>query len=115
MSAALIMEPHTQEEGGDTAHARRAQNILKQKVVSDLLKDQVETEDFSEQVFLPEETSWRVQSITPDSGTDISITIPGLFSYFYYLMVCRCILLRERDLGLQGDDVQQRSQELGRD
>jgi len=66
MSAALIMEPHQQEEGEDSAHARRAQNILKQKVVSDLLKEQLET-DYSQQVFLPEETSWRVQSITPDS------------------------------------------------
>ena len=88
MSAALIMEPHTQEEGGDTAHARRAQNILKQKVVSDLLKDHVETEDFSEQVFLPEETSWRVQSITPDSGTDISITIPGLIISWFADVFC---------------------------
>ena len=79
MSAALIMEPHTQEEGGDTAHARRAQNILKQKVVSDQLKEQVET-DFSEQVFLPEDSSWRVQSVTPDSGlTSWQVTVFRVF------------------------------------
>ena len=78
MAAALIMEPpHQQEEGEDSAHARRAQNILKQKVVSDQLKEQVET-DFSEQVFLPEESSWRVQSVTPDSGlTSSHYTVPG--------------------------------------
>ena len=73
MSAALIMEPHQQQEqeGEGSAHARRAQNILKQKVVSDKLKEQVET-GFTEQVFLPEESSWRVQSVTPDSGVTSS-------------------------------------------
>ena len=61
MAAALIMEPpHQQEEGEDSAHARRAQNILKQKVVSDQLKEQVEN-DFSEQVFLPEDSSWSLR------------------------------------------------------
>ena len=84
MSAALIMEPHQQQEqeGEGSAHARRAQNILKQKVVSDQLKEQVET-DFTEQVFLPEESSWRVQSVTPDSGVTSShhhITHHTLFS-----------------------------------
>ena len=94
MSAALLMDPHQQEEGGDSAHTRRAQNILKQKEVSDLLKEQVES-DYSEHVFLPEQTSWRVQSITPDSGTDI-INISYLPNYD--LLICRCVLLRERSL-----------------
>ena len=94
MSAALLMDPHQQEEGGDSAHTRRAQNILKQKEVSDLLKEQVES-DYSEHVFLPEQTSWRVQSITPDSGTDI-INIACLPNY--NLLICRCVLLRERSL-----------------
>ena len=82
MSAALLMDPHQQEEGGDSAHTRRAQNILKQKEVSDLLKEQVES-DYSEHVFLPEQTSWRVQSITPDSGKNI-INITCLPNYYLF-------------------------------
>ena len=61
MSAAR-MEP-------EEVASSRSRTIIKQKQVTEQLKERAEEDyDTNSQVFLPEETSWRIQDIKSASG-----------------------------------------------
>ena len=60
MSAAR-MEP-------EEVASSRSQTIIKQKQVTEQLKERAEEDYDGSQIFLPEESSWRTQTIKSPSG-----------------------------------------------
>ena len=55
--------------GGEEVASCRKETISKQKQVTEELKEKAEKNHDSHcQVFLPEQTSWRIQTINSDSG-----------------------------------------------